>query len=261
MDIDSERNQILTAVSDGGVVFEGMTSVSALINAARNGKNKRDILKVLIDRSRTDRRELTFLRSAAKELGFAVELCDEVIINAVANGKTHGGVIAICSEAEIPSLCEKNIISNGIYYMFEGIEDPFNFGFAIRSVYAAGADGIIIDERNWMSAAGTVARSSAGASELIDMYRMSAYDASVLFKRMGYRVVCAGIRDSVSVFDTELNKPLFVIIGGEKRGISRKVLDEADDIIRIDYGRNFRGSLPSASAAAVISFEILRKNR
>ena len=56
-------------------------------------------------------------------------------------------------------------------------------------------------------------------------------------------------------------RALFVVIGGEKRGISRAILDKADKIVRIDYARNFKGSLPSVAAASIISFEISRKNK
>jgi tRNA G18 (ribose-2'-O)-methylase SpoU len=50
-------------------------------------------------------------------------------------------------------------------------------------------------------------------------------------------------------------------MGGEKRGISRTLLDEADEIVRIDYGRAFQGSLSTAAATAIFAFEILRNNR
>jgi 23S rRNA (guanosine2251-2'-O)-methyltransferase len=64
----------------------------------------------------------------------------------------------------------------------------------------------------------------------------------------------------VSIYDANLVKPLLLVVGGEKRGISRTILDQADQIIRIDYGRSFNGSLSAASAATVIAFEVLRQN-
>jgi 23S rRNA (guanosine2251-2'-O)-methyltransferase len=57
-----------------------------------------------------------------------------------------------------------------------------------------------------------------------------------------------------------MKKPILLVIGGEKRGISRTILDMADQIVRIDYGRTFNGSLSAASAATVIAFEVLRQN-
>ena len=145
--------------------------------------------------------------------------------------------------------------------MLDGVEDPYNFGYSVRSIYASGADGIIIPPRNWMGVSGVVARSSAGTSELMDMKVSDATDAIDIFKKKGYTVVCAGIRDSESIFEADLKKPLLIILGGEKRGISREVLNKADKIIRIDYGRSFNGSLSSAASVAIFAFEILRINR
>ena len=245
-------------------VFEGMTSISALINAIKAGKNDRKIHEILFDKSkiRSKRPELSFLKANAEVLGYELKICDSEEIDAVASGTSHGGIIALCGDRIIQNLSADNIASGGVYYMFEGIEDPYNFGNSIRSVYAAGADGIIVGKRNWMGAAGVVARSSAGTSELIDMYVTEASeDAVSLFKSLGYSVICAGIRDSVDLFEADLKKPLFVIIGGEKRGISRAVLDMADQIVRIDYQKDFRGSLSSSASAAIFAFEINRKSR
>ena len=149
----------------------------------------------------------------------------------------------------------------GVYYLLEGVEDPYNFGYAVRSIYAAGGDGIILTHRNWMGVAGVVARSSAGSSELIDMFVSEPEEAANIFKELGYKVICAGIRDSVSIFDADLSYPLFVVLGGEKRGISRALLDKADEIVRIDYGTDFNGSLSTTAASAVFAFEIYRSNR
>ena len=245
-------------------VFEGMTSISALINAIKAGKNDRKIHEILFDKNkiRSKRPELSFLKANAEVLGYELKICDPEEIDAVASGTSHGGIIALCGDRIIQNLSADNIASGGVYYMFEGIEDPYNFGNSIRSVYAAGADGIIVGKRNWMGAAGVVARSSAGTSELIDMFVTEASeDAVALFKSLGYSVICAGIRDSVDLFEADLKKPLFVIIGGEKRGISRAVLDMADQIVRIDSQKDFRGSLSSSASAAIFAFEINRKSR
>ena len=245
-------------------VFEGMTSISALINSIKSGKNDRKIHEILFDKSKikSKRPEMSFLRANAESLGYELKICDISEINDLANGTSHGGIIALCGDRIIQNLSADKISPNGVYYMFEGIEDPYNFGNSIRSVYAAGADGIIVGKRNWMGAAGVVARSSAGTSELIDMYVAESSEVAVsTFKSLGYTVICAGIRDSVDLFDADLKKPLFVIIGGEKRGISRSVLDMADQIVRIDYKKDFRGSLSTSASAAIFAFEINRKSR
>lgn len=243
-------------------ILEGMTSLSALLNAQGQGFNDRRVLSVWVDGARTEKlsRELRFLRARAKTDGFELKIVTAEDIAAHVIGNTHGGVIAFCTERHIPQLCEDDIAPDGFYVYLEGIEDPYNFGYALRSLYAAGVDGVILSPRNWMSAGGVVARSSAGASELLPLYLSESEAMADVFHRVGYRIYAAGIRDSVSIYQAELNRPLLLVVGGEKRGISRTMLDRADQIVRIDYGREFRGSLSAASAATVMAFEIMRQN-
>lgn len=100
-----------------------------------------------------------------------------------------------------------------------------------------------------------------GASEKLTLFQSDAQKAAAIFRTAGYKTVCAGIRNSVSSFDADLRKPIFLIVGGERRGISAKVLELADEIVRLDYGRDFSGSLSAASAASILGYEVLRQNR
>lgn len=245
------------------VLFEGMTSIRACIRAMEETLHDRRVLQILYDRDKADskRKELGWLRAMGQKYGFPLEETDSTYLDSVTVGASHGGIIAVCSDRTIPSLTPDALKPDGFYVLIEGIEDPYNFGYAIRSLYACGADGIVLSPRNWMSAAGVVCRSSAGASELLPMYTCDGVEAAGIFRGLGYKVCCAGIRDSVSSFDADLKKPVFLIVGGEKRGISRALLDAADVIVRIDYGREFAGSLSAASAASMLGYEVLRQNK
>ncbi|MBO7310705.1 MAG: RNA methyltransferase [Clostridia bacterium] len=244
-------------------IFEGMPSISAVIRSIECRLSDRRIITVSIDKGKlkSKAKEISFLQKKSELLGFDVVFTKSENIDALVVGSTHGGIIAECTPRTFPALNNDLIIQNGVYYLLDGIEDPYNFGNAIRSIYASGADGLIIGERNWLSAAGTVARSSAGTSELLPTYVCDTQEAINLFKSKGYKVACAGIRDSVSLFEADLSKPLLLILGGEKRGISRAVLDKCDEIIRIDYGTAFNGSLSASASAAVFAFEIMRYNK
>lgn len=242
-------------------ILEGMTSISALLNSSEF--NTRKIIKVLYneDKIKKHLREFNYLRRMSELHGFPLETVSSDVIEQNTIGNTHGGVIALCTDRIIDKLSPENIVENGVYFMLEGIEDPYNFGYSLRSLYASGVNGIILSPRNWMSAAGVVARASAGASELFPMYISEPVEAMRLFKEKGYSVYCADTQNSVSMYETEMKKPLFVIVGGEKRGNSKAVLDFADKIVHIDYGRDFPAALSAASASTVIAFEIMRKNR
>ena len=243
-------------------VFEGMTSIDAVIKASYAGSDRK-ILRVLYDRDRADskKRELSYIKHVGERLGFTVEGVSRDTIDRMTIGTSHGGIIAECSDRTIPELSGNELADQGFYLMLDGIEDPYNFGYALRTAYAAGVDGIILPNRSWMSAAGVVCRSSAGASELLPSFMASADDACRIFRERGYKIACAGIRNSVSAFDSDLSLPLLLIVGGERRGISAVVLSMADITVRLDYGRQFRGSLSAASAESILTYEVLRQNR
>jgi 23S rRNA (guanosine2251-2'-O)-methyltransferase len=246
-------------------ILEGMTSISALLNAPPQARNDRRILELLVDKDKvkSKERELAYLKHRSDELGFPIKLVASDDIAELTVGNTHGGIIALCSERNLIEFDKNLICDHGFYVMLDGIEDPYNFGYTLRSMYAAGADGIILPPRNWMGAAGTVARSSAGASEKLPIFTGELEDVIDGFKGISYKIAVAGIRDSVSIYDADLKTPLLLIVGGEKRGISRKLMNKSDLTVRIDYSKNsaFGGSLSAASAATVIAFEILRQNR
>lgn len=245
-------------------VFEGMTSISAIIQNHNPGYNRK-IERIYFDSAQIKRksRELSFLKRNSELMNFDIEFKTNEEITELTTGNTHGGIIAICSDRTIPSLSEATdeISKNGVYIMLDGVEDPYNFGYSIRSIYASGADGIIVPERNWFDVAGIVAKSSAGASELINTYVSSPEKAVEIFKSLGYKIVCAGIRDSVSMYDADMKKPILLIVGGEKRGISSYLIKMSDQVVRIDYGKEFRGSLSTASAATILSYEVFRQNK
>ena len=245
-------------------VFEGMTSISSIISSIENQSSKRKIIKVLYnaDKKKSKYNELKFLEIKSKEIGFELVGVSHNVIDEISNGKTHGGIIAVCSKVEIPALISSNQISkDGFYIMLDGIEDPFNFAYALRSVYAAGADGIIVPTYRFDNAQGLICKGSAGTSEFIDIFQCDILSAIDIFKSQGYKVASAGIRDSVSLYDADLKKPLLLIVGGEKRGISSEVLSQSDMVVRVDYGKTFKGSLTASSAATVLAFEVFRQNR
>lgn len=251
-------------MSDKFDIIEGMTGISSVIHAIESGLSERKIIKILYnsDKRKSKYNELKYLDFKSRELGFELVPVSHTEIDGFAGGKTHGGFIAFCTRCEISKLSSPDQIkNNGFYIVLDGIEDPFNFAYAVRSVYAAGADGIIVPRYRFSEAGGTIVKGSAGTFELMEKYESEILSAIEIFKPKNYKIVSAGIRDSVSLYDADLTRPLLLIVGGEKRGISASVLERSDLIVRVDYGKTFRGSLTASSAATVLAFEVYRQNR
>ncbi len=250
----------------GRELFCGIVSVRTAIYtmerraAGADYFNDRKIEKVYIDRKRAERgkKEYAWLAHRAEDLGFETAVVDGSFFEENVRGSGHGGIAASVTERTLPRLDADDLPEIGYSVMLEGIEDPFNLGFAIRSLYAAGARSVIIPEHNAMCSGGTVARSSAGASELIPVFVSDSAGAVDAAGKRGLYVVCADERGE-PVGEAKIRFPLLLVIGGEKRGISSAVTERADRLVRIVYGREFGASLSAASAAAVLGFEMLRK--
>ena len=245
-------------------VFEGMTSVRSIIKGNDAGINDRKITKILFDKKKLPKiaKDIGYLRAISEKFGFTIEESCAEELEKITLGTSHGGIVAITEDRTVPCLTpDSDIRSDGFYAMIEGIEDPYNFGYAIRSLYAMGCDGIILPERNWLSAAGVVSRSSAGASELIQFFTADPIITADIFKSHGYTIVCADERTDNILGQCDISLPVLLIVGGEKRGISRALVDKADLLLKIDYGREFRASLSAASATAMFAYEIMRQNK
>ena len=254
------------AIGDN-LIFEGMTSIRAVIAAIESGESDRRILKLTVAESRTGARakELSYLKAMSYKYGFPIETVPDSEVESIAVGNNHGGLLLETTVRSIPSLTAEavaEIPENERYFvMIEGIEDPYNFGYALRSLYASGVSAVILSPRNWMSVAGIVCRASAGASEAVKTFVCdSVSDCIGIMKAAGMKIVCADMKNSVSIYEANLKKPLFLAIGGERRGLSKELLSCADTVVRLEYGRDFPAALSAASAASIAGFEVLRQN-
>ena len=120
--------------------------------------------------------------------------------------------------------------------VLEGIEDPFNLGYAFRTLYAAGCTGVLMGSRDWQTAQPTIVKSSAGASEQLAWCLCEDLGAAVRqCRQAGCVLYCAQRSDAIDYFDADFNQPIVLAIGGELRGLSRYVLEQSDQNIVIPY--------------------------
>lgn len=235
--------------------LEGAIAVKAAIEA-----QSREV-KVVYIRKGKWRREVASVKKTAVSANIPVQMVDDAFINERASGKSHGGVLAQVGPRRFLQLSELlGLSANPFIVMLDGIEDPFNFGQAVRTLYAAGVDGLVVRPRNWLTAVSVVGRSSAGASERMKMaVAETAVLAADYFKAQGLTIACTSREKATPLFSANLTQPLFLLIGGERRGITRSFLNASDLRIEIPYGRSFSQSLGTVASASVLGFELLRQ--
>ncbi len=238
-------------------LLEGRLSIQAALEAG-----SRTLHQLLLDEGKRYDWRLNQLARQADAAGIPTSYRPRADIDELADGNSHGGIVAVVGERKIASLEDLLTADSAAFIvMLDGIEDPYNFGGAIRALYAAGAQGLVVGPRNWSSASAIVGRASAGASERIKLaVAQQAAEAAKFFRERGLVIMqTANTAAATPLYAADLTQPLFLLIGGERRGLTRSLLQGADKQLRIPYGREFPGSLGTISAAAIIAFEVLRQ--
>lgn len=180
-----------------------------------------------------------------------------------ARGGVHQGVLAEVEEARDHSVEDlvRGAAGAPLIVVLDGIEDPHNLGAILRTVDAAGADGIVIQDRRSAALGGATAKASAGAlshvkiAEVVNIAR--AIDD---LKAVGvWSVGLAGEADAS--YDTiDMSGPTAIVVGAEGTGLRRLVRDRCDFLASIPMGGQV-GSLNVSVAAGVVLFEAVRQRR
>ncbi|RMG95958.1 MAG: RNA methyltransferase, partial [Chloroflexi bacterium] len=179
--------------------LEGVISVEAALQAG-----SRPVYGVYVREGKWDggvRRVLV----AAEACGVPVHRVSASFIAEKATGSTHGGVLAEVGERRFVPLAALLAAERPFLAMLDGVEDPYNFGQAVRALYAAGAHGLVIRARNWLPVAGILARASAGAFERIPIgITETAESAASFFRQHGLTIACATQSDSIRLYQADL---------------------------------------------------------
>ncbi len=251
----TQLTEILTINIMDTTTLEGLISVQAALKG-----RSRPIHKIYVEYNRRDY-DIGKLEKLARTHNVPLMRIREYELERMTDGNTHGGVVAVVGDRIYTPLAQLCAEPNSFVVMLEGVEDPFNFGQAVRALYACGAAGLVVRPRNWMSAATTVARASAGASELIPTaIADDALSAAEALGQLGLKLAVMAEEDNaIDLPKADLRGPLFVVVGGEKRGVAKKLVERANVLLQIPYARQFRHSLGTTSAAAVLGYEVMRQ--
>ena len=139
------------------------------------------------------------------------------------------------------------------------IQDAGNLGATIRVAEAGGASGLVAagqcaDPFGWKAL-----RGSMGSALRLPVTRQpSPHDAVDLARRHGCRIVAAVPRRGRSLFDTNLEGPLAVLVGGEGGGLPEGLVTTAEHQVTIPMERPVE-SLNAAVAAAIMVYEVRRQ--
>ena len=233
------------------MIVEGAIAVKACIN-----NHKRNIELVYIDK-RKKTKDFNYIRKIIKENNIAYkEIESEEFLN-ITKGKSHGGIVA-----EVGNRKYDQLIDGDIFYL-DGIEDPFNLAYIIRTLYAFGVKNVILPLKDYSNMEGQLLKSSAGAYEMMNIEVVDDVVCKIKELKNKEYVAYALKRgdDAKDIFETEFSKKAIFMLGGEKRGISSNLLELCDHYLYIPYGSDFRNSLNAAAAADVVATLLFKQRK
>ncbi|MDN3679531.1 tRNA (guanosine(18)-2'-O)-methyltransferase TrmH [Vibrio tapetis subsp. quintayensis] len=142
----------------------------------------------------------------------------------------------------------------------EEVHKPNNVSAIIRTADAAGVHKV---HAVWPSEQmRTLSHTSAGARNWVEVDTHKNIDSAVTeFKNQGMQILATNLSDTAVDFrDIDYTKPTAIILGGEKHGISKHALAQADQDIIIPMVGMVQ-SLNVSVASALILFEAQRQRQ
>jgi 23S rRNA (guanosine2251-2'-O)-methyltransferase len=175
----------------------------------------------------------------------------------------HQGVIADVEDATSFSVEDLVIGAKGaaLIVVLDGIEDPHNVGAILRTVDAAGADGVVRQSRHAARLDGAAAKASAGAVSHVKIAEVVNIARAIEdLKQAGvWAVGLAG--DAPKRYDeVDLTLPTAIVVGAEESGLRRLVRERCDWLVSIPMQGHVQ-SLNVSVAAGIALFEAARQRR
>jgi 23S rRNA (guanosine2251-2'-O)-methyltransferase len=199
---------------------------------------------------------------AARAANIPVEDRDRNALERAADGERHQGVVAWVGAFGYVPVDE--LVQPGepaLIVALDGVEDPRNLGAILRSAYLLGAGGVIIPEHRAAQVTAVVAKTSAGASELLPIAQVGNLVRALeeLREHGVWRVAVHAADDAQPIASIDGTLPLCLVLGAEGSGVRPLVARNCDFHAIIPMARSAVGSFNVAVAAALALYEIRRQ--
>jgi 23S rRNA (guanosine2251-2'-O)-methyltransferase len=139
------------------------------------------------------------------------------------------------------------------------VEDPHNLGAVLRAADGAGADGVIVPERRAAHVTGTVAKSSAGASEHVPIAKVTNISRTLEdMKDQDIWIVGLDERGDQTYDQVDYKMHCALVFGAEGKGLHEHVRKHCDFLVKLPMAGSV-SSLNVSVAAGIVMYEVVRQ--
>jgi 23S rRNA (guanosine2251-2'-O)-methyltransferase len=197
----------------------------------------------------------------AERAGIPVKRVASNALDRAARGGVHQGIVAELRARELFDVADlvQGASVAPLLVVLDGIEDPHNVGAILRTVDAAGADGLIRQSRHAAPLDGAAAKASAGAVSHVRVADVVNIARSLEeLKAAGVWTVGLDGQASKRLDEIDLTLPTAFVLGAEGTGLRRLVRERCDWLAAIPL-RGHVESLNVSVAAGIALFEAVRQ--
>lgn len=232
------------------ILFEGTISCKAILESKH-----RNCLCLYVDKKKRNK-DFRYIIRLAKRRNCPVRYCFREELNDTCGHNKHGGMLLKAESKTFPAFTN----GSGFMAYIDGVEDPYNLGSICRTLYASGCRALILPKRDWSNAENTIMKASAGAFEKLTIMQIDSDETLISILSIHHiPLFCAYRNHAKSLYEMTFPDTFCLAIGGALRGLSADLIAASRQNIYIPYGSGFKNALDTASATAVMSFEILRQ--
>ena len=202
--------------------------------------------------------------AAAQGAAVPVEYVQPEKLDRLAPGIRHQGIVALASPIAFSSLdtvLERAASRNEMPFLLllDELQDPQNVGALIRSADAAGVHGVLLPRRRSCPLNMVVAKISAGAVNYVPVVQIGNIVQTLRsLKEQGFWVVGADMEGDSLYSETDLDRPLVLVVGAEGKGMGHLVKENCDMLVRIPMQGGVN-SLNASAAGAILLYEVVRQ--
>jgi 23S rRNA (guanosine2251-2'-O)-methyltransferase len=238
-------------------IVHGINAVAAVL---RRGSDR---IETVYLQDGLGAKRMARLTERLNESNVEITRCDEARLDQLVGTSKHQGVAAvICSTPpmnEAAALDYLQSIDSPMLLVLDSIQDPRNFGACLRTADAAGVDLVVTCRNRNVGFTPAVSKVASGAAETQPVAQVGNLARFLdLLKAHGIWVIGTDENAPTTVFDTDLNRSVALVLGSEGKGLRRLTRERCDLLVSLPM-QGAVESLNVSVAAGICLYECLRQ--